>query len=158
MVIEKEFFEAIRNSDYDSMPKVLREMFILVVNNQDTPVLTVNRYVRPTLLEDAIYKYNLQGITVTMITDVKKAAAIFTRFYTITIDIPAFLSNFSIFYRTSRKQLEQRYGHTAETLEAVFAKRQGTRRKTNDSNKEPKDPREKEILLFTRKFDKTKKP
>lgn len=157
MVIEKEFFEAIRNGDYYSMPKTLRELCILVVNNQDRPALIVNRYVRPTLLEDAIYKYNLQGITVTMITDVKKAAAIFTRFYTITIDIPAFLSNLSIFYRTSGKQLEQRYGHTAETLEAVFAKRQGIRRKTNDLNKEPKDPREKEILLFWRKIKEEKK-
>ncbi|MBQ6743433.1 MAG: hypothetical protein IJR05_01590 [Acidaminococcaceae bacterium] len=158
MVIEKEFFEAIRNGDYDSMPKVLREIFILVVSNQDKTELIVNRYVRPTLLEDAIYKYNLQGITVTMITDVKKAAAIFTRFYTITIYVLVFLSNLSLFYRVSEEQLQKRYRNAGVTMEVVMKKLQGERRKNKTDEKESKDPREKEIILFIFDLKEEKKP
>lgn len=158
MVIEKEFFEAIRNGDYDSMPKVLREIFILVVSNQDKTELIVNRYVRPTLLEDAIYKYNLQGITVTMITDVKKAAAIFTRFYTVTIYVLVFLSNLSLFYRVSEEQLQKRYRNAGVTMEVVMKKLQGERRKNKTDEKESKDPREKEIILFIFDLKEEKKP
>ena len=158
MVIEKEFFEAIRNGDYDSMPKVLREIFILVVSNQAKHALIVNRYVRPTLLEDALYKYNLQGITVTMITNVKKAAAIFTRFYTITIYVLVFLSNLSLFYRVSEEQLQKRYRNAGVTMEVVMKKLQGERRKNKTDEKESKDPREKEIILFIFDLKEEKKP
>ena len=158
MVIEKDFFEAIKNGDYDSMPKVLREIFILVVSNQAKHALIVNRYVRPTLLEDAIYKYNLQGITVTMITNVKKAAAIFTRFYTITIYVLVFLSNLSLFYRVSEEQLQKRYRNAGVTMEVVMKKLQGERRKNKTDEKESKDPREKEIILFIFDLKEEKKP
>ena len=140
------------------MPKVLREIFILVVSNQDKTELIVNRYVRPTLLEDAIYKYNLQGITVTMITDVKKAAAIFTRFYTITIYVLVFLSNLSLFYRVSEEQLQKRYRNAGVTMEVVMKKLQGERRKNKTDEKESKDPREKEIILFIFDLKEEKKP
>ena len=158
MVIEKDFFEAIKNGDYDSMPKVLREIFILVVSNQAKHALIVNRYVRPTLLEDALYKYNLQGITVTMITNVKKAAAIFTRFYTITIYVLVFLSNLSLFYRVSEEQLQKRYRNAGVTMEVVMKKLQGERRKNKTDEKESKDPREKEIILFIFDLKEEKKP
>lgn len=150
MVNEKEFFEALIKGDYACMPKVLRELFILVVSNLDKYTLTVNCYVRPTQLEDAIYKYNLQGITVTMITNVEKAEAIFTRFYRINIDVAAFLSNLSIFNKVSEEQLQKRYGNAGISMKAAMQKLQGARRKTKTDDKEPKDPREKEILLFIR--------
>ncbi len=158
MVNEKNFFETFRNGDYDSMPKALRELYILVISNQDQPTLTVNQYVRPTLLEDAIYKYNLRGITVAMITNVKNAAAILTRFYRISIDVPAFLSNLSIFYRVSEEQLQKRYRNAGVSMEAAMKKLQGTRRKSKTDEKKPKDPREKEILLFIRDLKEEKKP
>lgn len=156
MINEKGFFEAIRGGDYDSMPKVLRELFILVVNNQEQAALTVNRYTRPTLLEDAIYKYNLQGISVTMMTDVKKAEAIFTRFYRVSIDIPAFLTNLQIFHRVSVEQLEERYGNVAESLEVAMKRAAYKRRKIETADQETKNPREREILLFIKEFKEEK--
>ena len=161
MINEKEFFEAIRGGDYDSMPKVLRELFIMVTNNQvvknqEQTALTVNRYTRPTLLEDAIYKYNLQGISVTMITDVKKAEAIFTRFYRVSIDVPAFLSNLQIFNKVSVEQLEERYGNLAGSLEVAMKRAAYKRRKNETVDQETKSPREREILLFIKKFEEEK--
>lgn len=158
MINEKEFFEAIRGGDYVSMPKVLREVFIIVVNNQNKPALTAHRYVRPTLLEDAIYKYNLQGIFVTMITDVKKAESVFTRFYDIKIDVPAFLSNLQIFNKFSAEQLEERYVNVAESLELAMKRTASKRRKNETVDQEHKNPREQEILLFKRKFGEVKMP
>lgn len=156
MINEKGFFEAIRGGDYDSMPKVLRELFILVVNNQEQAALTVNRYTRPTLLEDAIYKYNLQGISVTMMTDVKKAEAIFTRFYEIKIDVAAFLANLQIFHKISVEQLEEHYGNVAESLEVAMKKVVYKRRKNECNDQETKNPREREILLFIKIFKEEK--
>lgn len=151
------FFEALRHGAYNSMPKVLRELFILAVNNQNQDTLKVRCYARPTLVEDAVYKYNLQGIVIKLETDVKKAASIFTRSYKIDIAVPAFLSNLNIFYNVSTEQLQERYGETVMTLEESIAKRNGRRKKDTD-DQESKNPREKEILLFKRKFGEVWKP
>lgn len=143
-------YEAIRGGDYNCMPYVLRELFILVGNYQNQSTLTVCRYARPTLIEYAVYRFRLQGITVELINNKKRAETIFTHFYKIKIDIPAFLSNLSIFYKTSEEQLQARYGNPREAWEAAMKKMQGTQRnnKTNDQ-----DTKNKENILFTTKED-----
>jgi len=158
VINEKEFFEAIRGGSYDSMPKALRELFILAVNNQDEPTLTVHRYVRPTLIEDAAYLYRPQGINITMITNVKKAAAIFSRFYEIKIDVPSFLSSLQIFHNASAEQLQERFGNTVASLEVAVKRAAGKRGKTESDNQAPKNSREREIPLFKRKFGEVKMP
>lgn len=153
------FFEALRNGDYACVPTALRELFILAVNNQDQPALTVCRYERPTLVEDAVYKYRLQGIEIElMIKDIEKAESIFTHFYKINISVPAFLGNLNIFYKVSATQLEARYGNTAMSLDVALAKRRGARRNRNDDNQEEQDPRKLERLLFIRKIGEVWKP
>lgn len=144
-------YEAIRGGDYNCMPNVLRELFILVGNYQNQSTLTVCRYARPTLIEYAIYRFRLQGITVELINNKRKAETIFTHFYKIKIDIPAFLSNLSIFYQTSEEQLQARYGSPREAWEATVKKMQGMHRnnKTNDQ-----DTKNKEKILFTTKENK----
>ena len=144
-------YEAFRGGDYNCMPYELRELFILVSNYQNQSALTVCRYARPTLIEYAIYRFRLQGITVELINDKKKAETIFTHFYKIKIDIPAFLSNLSIFYQTSEEQLQARYGNPREAWEVAMKKMQGMQRnnKTNDQ-----DTKNKEKILFTTKEDK----
>ena len=146
----KKLYEAIRGGEYNCMPNVLRELFILVGNYQNQPTLTVCRYARPTLIEYAIYRFRLQGITVELINNKKRAESIFTHFFKIKIDIPVFLSNLSIFYKTSEEQLQVRYGNPREAWEAAMKKMQGTQRnnKTNDQ-----DTKNKENILFTTKED-----
>ena len=51
MIKEKEFFGALIVGDYSCMPKALRSLFILTVNNQDKQELIVRRYTRPTAIE-----------------------------------------------------------------------------------------------------------
>ena len=153
------FFEALRNGDFACVPTALRELFILAENNQDQPELTVCSYEQPTLLEDAVYKYRLQGIEIELvIKDIEKAESIFTHIYKIKISVPAFLGNLSIFYKISATQLEARYGNTAISLDEVLAKRRGARRSGNNDNQEEKDPRKFERLLFIRKIGEVWKP
>lgn len=151
------FFDALRHGEYDSMPKALRELFILAVNNQEQETLTVRCYTRPTLIEDAVYKYGLQGIEIKLETNAKKAASIFTHSFRMNIAVQAFLSNLNIFYNVSAEQLQERYGKSTMTLEDALAKRNGRRSKSQD-DEENKNPREKEILLFKRIFGEVWKP
>lgn len=150
------FFDALRHGEYDSMPKALRELFILAVNNQEQETLTVRCYTRPTLIEDAVYN-GLQGIEIKLETNAKKAASIFTHSFRMDIAVQAFLSNLNIFYNVSAEQLQERYGKSTMTLEDALAKRNGRRSKSQD-DEENKNPREKEILLFKRIFGEVWKP
>ncbi len=145
-----ELYEAIRSGDYDCMPYVLRELFILVGNYQNQPTLTVCRYARPTLIEYAVYRFKLKGITIELINDVKKAETIFTHFYRINIDTSAFLSNLSIFYKATPEQLQTRYGNPREAWEVAMKKIQNAQR-SNKANDQ--DTKNKENILFTTKKD-----
>lgn len=151
------FFEALRHGEYDSLPKALRKLFILVVNSQEQEMLTVRCYTRPTLVEDAVYKYSLQGVEIKLETNAKKAESIFTHSFRMEIAVPAFLSNLNIFYSASAEQLQERYGKAIMTLEEAMAKRNSRRRK-NHQDEESKNSREKEILLFKRKIGEVWKP
>lgn len=57
MVDEAKFFEGIRTGEYN-LPKSLRGLFILAVNNQDERFLVVRMYSRPTTVELAVIVVN----------------------------------------------------------------------------------------------------
>ncbi|MBR4907621.1 MAG: hypothetical protein IKZ43_01210 [Acidaminococcaceae bacterium] len=138
MVIEKDFFEVLRNGGYACLPKALYSLFILAVNNQDKEEMIVRRYARPTTIEDAVFLYKLQGLTIETEVNTKKFRSTFDRSYKITVNIPAFIANLSIFYQTTQEKLRNKYG-VAEIL--------GNRGKKSDN------PRDKDILLFKRDID-----
>ncbi len=146
---DNKLYKAIRGGEYN-IPYELRELFILVGNYQNQAALTVCRYARPTLIEYAIYRFRLQGITVELNNNKKRAETIFSHYYKIKIDIPVFLSNLSVFYKTSEEQLQARYGNPREAWEAAMKKMQGTQR-NNKTNEQ--DTKNKEKILFTTKED-----
>ncbi|MBQ8919166.1 MAG: hypothetical protein IJ056_03575 [Acidaminococcaceae bacterium] len=88
-----------------------------------------------TTIEDAVYLYKLQGLQIKTEVSTKKFLSTFNRSYKITINIPAFLANLSIFYETTEEQLRNKYGVT----EILVSK-----------GKKSDNPRDKEILLFQR--------
>ena len=143
MVNETDFFESIRNGDYACIPNTLYSLFILAVNNQDKEELIVRKYTRPTTIEDAVYLYKLHGLSIETEVNTKKFLSTFNRSYKITINIPAFLSNLSIFYETTEEQLRNKYGVT----EILVSKGKVSKGKKSDN------PRDKEILLFKRDVD-----
>lgn len=138
MVIEKDFFEVLRNGGYACLPKALYSLFILAVNNQDKEELIVRRYARPTTAEDAVYLYKLRGLTVETEVNTKKFRSTFDRTYKITINILAFLANLPVFYQTTEEQLRNKYGVTETFV---------------NKGKKSDNPRDKEILLFKRDID-----
>ena len=109
MVNEKEFYEKIQNGDYRCLPKELYDMFILAVSNQDKTTLTVRRSERPTLIEEAVYHYKLQGLKFDVEVDIKDSWSMFTRTFKITMDVAAFLSNLPLFYQASEEELRRKY-------------------------------------------------
>ena len=135
MVNEKEFFDAIRNGDYNCIPNALYSLLILAVNHQDKEELVVRSYTRPSTIEDAVYLYKLKGLTIETEVNIKKFLSTFNRSYRITINIPAFLANLPIFYETTEEKLRIRY----EVTEIFVSK-----------SKKSDNPRDKEILLFQR--------
>lgn len=135
MVNEKEFYDAIRNGDYTCISNALYSLFILAVNNQDKEELIVRRYVRPTTVEDAVYLYKLQGLQIETEVNPKIFRSVFNRSYKITVNIPAFLANLSIFYQSTHEELQNKYGVTEIMV---------------NKGKKSDNPRDKEILLFER--------
>ena len=137
MVNEKEFFNNLTSGNYANIPKALYNLFILAVNNQDKEELVVRKYTRPTLMEDAVFLYKLQGLRIETEVNTKKFWSVFTRSYKIRVTVPAFLANLSIFYQTTQEELQNKY-EVAETKRS--------------RNKDPQHPRDREILLFNRKI------
>lgn len=135
MVNEKEFFNALADGNYTSIPKALYSLFILVVNNQDKEELIVRKYTRPTTIEDAVYLYNLQGLQIETEVNPKIFRSVFNHSYKITVNIPAFLANLSIFYQMTQEELRNKYGVTEIMV---------------NKGKKSDNPRDKEILLFER--------
>lgn len=143
---ENKLYEAIRGGDYNCMPNVLREFFILVGDYQNQSTLTVCRYARPTLLEFAVYKFRLQGIKIELINEEHNSETIFSHFYKIKIDIPAFLSNLLIFYKTTEEQLQARYGKPKEAWEDALIRIRGIQRNNNANGQNKKH---QEIVLYS---------
>lgn len=123
----EQFFEDVRKGDY-SLPKPLRGLFILAVNNSDAKTLTVRVYERPTGVEGAIRKYRLRGINVELETDIENSMSVFDRSFKIMINVRAFLSNLNMFYKTSKELLEQQ-GYRNEIEQGKVVRKQGPEQK-----------------------------
>lgn len=121
------FFKDVRKRDY-SLPKPLRGLFILAVNNSNANTLTVRMYERPTRIERAIRKYRLRGISVELETNADNVEAVFDRTFKVAIDVKPFLSNLTMFYKASIESLDQQeYGDEMEQRKIV--KKQRTEQK-----------------------------
>jgi len=143
MVDETNFFEAIRNGDYNSIPKALYSLFILAATNQSEPGLTVWRTERPTGVEEAINLYGLKGLKVEIVVNRKDPGSWLNCRYKIMMAVPAFLSDLQIFYQMSAESLQLRYAIT-EIL----------RNDRQDSKKQ----KENDIIIFYQKIgDKKRK-
>ena len=103
MVDEAKFFEGVRTGEYN-LPKSLRGLFILAVNNQDERFLVVRMYSRPTTVEDTVKKYRLQGIIIKLESKINVACSVFDMSYKITIEVKPFLANLNIFRETCKVQ------------------------------------------------------
>jgi len=143
MVDETNYFKAIRNGDYNSIPKALYSLFILAVTNQDEVALTVWRTERPTGIEEAINLYGLKGLKVEIVVNKKDPGSWLNHRYKIMMDVPAFLSNLQTFYQMSAESLQL---HCAIT------------KKLRNDRKDPKEPKENDIIIFYQKIgDKKRK-
>ena len=121
------FFKDVRKGDY-SLPKPLRGLFILAVNNSNANTLTVRMYERPTGIERAIRKYRLRGISIELETNADNVESVFDRTFKVAIDVKPFLSNLTMFYKASIESLDQQeYGDEMEQRKIV--KKQGPEQK-----------------------------
>lgn len=97
-----QLFEGISKGNYSRIPKAIYNLAILAISSQDNDIIVVRKYVRPSDVEDAIDKYQLQGITVELETDTDNVKSIFTHTYKLTIKVNAFLSNLQMFHNNAQ--------------------------------------------------------